>query len=106
MRDGETVELVFKVKNTGDRSGKETVQIYLKEAAGTLFNPGKTLHGFSKICLDPGAEKEVHFTLDTEDFSLYSPVYETWVMEKGVFQIEVGASCEDIRLTRGIKMIS
>lgn len=97
--DGEQLEVIFKLRNTGNRSGKETVQLYVREAAGKLFNPGKTLHGFSKIYLNPGEEKEVRFTLDTRDFSLYSPVYETWVMEQSIYHIEIGASCEDIRLT-------
>lgn len=58
FKEGESVEVSFKLKNTGDMAGKETVQLYLREAAGTLYNPGKTLHGFSKIRLTPVKRKK------------------------------------------------
>lgn len=103
LQEGETAEVSLKVKNTGGRAGKETVQLYIREAAGTLYNPGKTLHGFCKVHLSPQEEKRITFTLNSDDFSLYSPVYRKWAMGNSIFFIEVGASSEDIRLTGKIR---
>ena len=54
---GQGVELHVQVKNTGDRSGKETVQLYIEDVVSSVATPVKQLRGFAKLAIDPGATK-------------------------------------------------
>ncbi len=57
------------VKNTGNRAGKETVILYLRDEVATLSPNGKRVKRFAKISLDAGQSKTLTFKLNTEDFS-------------------------------------
>ena len=93
----ETLEIDLRVKNTGDRAGKEIVQLYIRPADSAVFRPEKELKGFAKIDLQPGEEKVVHFVLDRRAFAYYSTGEKEWLVEPGKYQIMVGASSRDIR---------
>ncbi len=97
--DGENVVVRFKVKNTGAVAGKEVAQVYVRDVQSTAFRPAKELKGFAKVDLKPGEEVEVSITLDTRAFAYYDVPSHTWVVEAGDFEIMVGASSRDIRLT-------
>ncbi len=102
LEKGKPLSVSLRVKNTGNRTGKETVQIYVSDPASTVRRPKKELKGFQKVELKPREEKTVTITLNGDDFAFYSPVYRRWVVEKGVFQILAGASSRDIRLSAEI----
>lgn len=94
--DGLTVKL--DVTNTGEKAGKETVQVYVHDCQASLDRPFKELKGFVKVALEPGETKTVTIPLDFHAFAFYHPSYQQWVTEDGDFEILVGASLEDIRL--------
>jgi beta-glucosidase len=94
---GDPVEVSVQVTNTGQRAGRETVQLYVHDQASSLVRPPKELKGFEKVSLDPGETATVHFVLDERAFSFYDPYREEWVAEPGAFDILVGASSRDIR---------
>lgn len=89
----------FKVRNTGAVAGKETTQVYVRDMQSTPFRPNKELKGFAKVDLQPGEETEVSLTLDARAFAFYDVPGRAWVVEAGDFEILVGASSRDIRLT-------
>jgi beta-glucosidase len=86
------------VGNTGGRSGREVVQVYVGDPAAAVARPPRELKAFAKISLEPGAEQEVVFGLTARDLSYWSVLHRRWVLEPGEFQIAVGASSRDIRL--------
>ncbi len=90
------------VKNTGKRDGKEVVQLYVRDVASTVFMPEKELKGFEKVHLDAGEEKVVEFTLDKRAFSFYNTAVSDWTIEEGDFEILIGSSSRDIRLTEKV----
>lgn len=90
--DGDCVTL--KVKNIGNRPGKETVQLYI--GASQPGRPAHQLRGFEKVTLDPGEETSVRFTLTDMDFSSY--VDGAFRVIPGVYEVQIGASSRDIRL--------
>src|ERR1022692_2995747 len=65
-----TVRVSVEVKNTGDRSGTETVQLYIHETTGPVATPIKQLRGFERVDLKPGETKNVTLTLTPEDLQL------------------------------------
>ena len=89
------------VKNIGDVAGDEVVQLYINDKVSSVITPFKELKGFERISLEAGQEKTIEFMLDFDSFKLLNKSFE-WVVEKGEFEILVGASSEDIRLSETI----
>lgn len=106
LKNGETIDVSFKVKNTGKYSGMEAVQIYIHDVKSALKRPEKELKGFSKVELLPGEEKLVTITLDESAFSYYIPHMGAFGVESGEFEISVGASSRDLRLKGRVNFIS
>ena len=86
-----------RVRNVGDRAGDEVVQLYLRELVASVARAVIQLQGFRRVHLAPGEEREVAFTLGTEQLRLLDRDLR-WVVEPGVFRVLVGASSKDIRL--------
>jgi beta-glucosidase len=65
----EKIQVNVTIKNTGDRTGKETVELYICDLYGSISRPVKQLKGFEKIQLAPNETKTAAFTLDKKDLS-------------------------------------
>jgi beta-glucosidase len=96
---GETVRFTVQVANLGKLNGKETVQVYVHDAASSLDRPESELKAFQKVALEAGESTKLEFALDERAFAFYDSLQEKWVVEPGEFQIRVGSSSEDIRCT-------
>ena len=64
-----------------------------------MRRPQKELKGFVKVALEPGETKTVSVTLDSRAFAYWDPRHKSWISESGKFDILVGSSSADIRLT-------
>ncbi len=102
--DGLTVSL--DVSNTGKVAGKEVVQVYVHDRLSGLERPVKELKGFAKVDLQPGETKTVSIALDFRAFAYYHPEYKQWITEDGEFDILIGASAQDIRLSAAVTLQS
>ncbi|MGC2399982.1 MAG: glycoside hydrolase family 3 C-terminal domain-containing protein, partial [Acidobacteriaceae bacterium] len=91
------------VKNTGDRPGVETVQLYTHERFAPVSTAIEQLHGFQRVALDPGESKTVSFTLTPEDLMLLD-LNMHWSVVPGTFDIMVGASSADVPLTAALEV--
>jgi beta-glucosidase len=91
-RDGQLVVSVD-VTNTGKRTGKEVVQMYVKDEFGQVMRPNKELKGFEKIELKPGETKHVEFTI-TPDMLVFTGLEMKPVLEAGAYKVMVGPSSE------------
>lgn len=99
---GMTVEdhtVSFRVQNTGGAAGEEIAQLYIHKETAGIFRPEQELKGFAKVFLEPGEEKKVSISLCDRSFALWSIKEQDWVVEPGVYEIRIGASSRDIRLT-------
>ncbi|MGM1049080.1 MAG: beta-glucosidase [Bacillota bacterium] len=94
-----SVTISFWLENIGNRSGKEVIQLYVHDEECKWTRPEKELKAFAKIELAPGEKKEVVFELEERDFAYYNTKYNRWVAESGYFQIALGSSSRDIRIT-------
>lgn len=90
------------VQNTGDMSGKEVVQLYIRDIESTISVPEKELKGFEKIGLAPGEKTRITFSLKKDSFTHYDVKRKKWCVESGEFEILVGSSSRDIRLKKRI----
>ncbi len=101
----ESVTLSFNVTNTGTVAADEVAQIYLSPTEnGQNIRPIQ-LQGFARVSLDPGQTKTVKVKLYTEQFSYYTnDGVRQWNITPGTFEIKVGASSTDIRLSDRITL--
>ncbi|BBI34797.1 glycoside hydrolase family 3 C-terminal domain-containing protein [Cohnella abietis] len=106
LSDVETLTVRLKVRNSGDRVGKETVQLYVRDNESRLIRPEKELKAFAKVELKPDEEKEVVFTLDKRAFAYYDPEQADWIVETGDFDILVGQSSRHILLVETVHVRS
>lgn len=106
MTDKEQLTVTCKVKNTGNRFGKEIVQLYTHVKDSAVRRPVRELKGFEKIALEPGEEKEVRFVLDAKAFAYYEPKLHDWFVERKAAVVEIGVSSRDIRLSAEVRLDS
>jgi len=104
--DDGSVEITVMVENTGERSGKEVVQVYVSECSPRLPRPNRELKAFARVALEPGEDKTLQFSLTWRDFAFYDSVAASWVMEGGEYEISIGASSADIRLGARVSLES
>ena len=104
MADTDTLKVSFKVKNTGSVAGAEIAQVYVSDKVSTVYRPVKELKSFKKVWLEPGEEKEVTVELCRRAFAFYNVKINDWCVESGEFDILVGSSSADIRLSACVKV--
>lgn len=95
--DGLTV--TFSVTNTGKFDGAEVCQVYVRDVESSVYREDKALKGFEKVFLKVGETKDVTVRLDKRSFAFYDVERKDWVVETGEFEILVGASSRDVRLS-------
>jgi beta-glucosidase len=106
ISDADGLRIKVTITNTGTMSGKETVQLYVRDVAASVFRPEKELKGFAKVSLDPAEAQTISFELDRRAFAFYDPASRDWQIEGGEFEILVGASSRDIRLAGTVELVS
>ena len=84
------------VTNTGEYTGEETVQLYLRDMVGSVTRPVKELKGFRKVLLNPGESKQVEFDITVDDLKFYNSDLQ-FVAEPGEFQVFIGGSSEKVK---------
>ena len=92
------------VKNTGNRAGAEIVQLYIAKPDAKVFRPAQELKAFAKVQLAAGESKTVTLTLDDKAFRYWNTKTDRWEVEGGSYEIRVGASSADIRLTAVVEV--
>lgn len=104
MNGSDTLTVSVDVTNTGHLAGKETVQLYVRDLTGACRRPDKELKGFEKVALEPGETKTVSITLDKRSFAWYNTELKDWYAANGTYELLIGASSRDIRLTAKVQM--
>ncbi|WP_024856514.1 glycoside hydrolase family 3 C-terminal domain-containing protein [Ruminococcus albus] len=102
ISDDKTLTVSCNITNTGSRAGMEIVQLYVSDKESSVARPVKELKGFEKVSLRPGETKKVFFSLDKRAFAYYETAINDWFVEYGEFEIMIGASSRDIRLSGSV----
>lgn len=97
-------QVSFTLTNTGKLSGAEVSQIYLSCKSGRVYRPKKELRHFAKTYLEAGESRRITITLNPRDFSYYNVTESRWDIEDADYEILVGASVSDIRLSATIHL--
>ena len=92
------------VTNTGSRAGAEIVQVYTAKPDARIFRPAQELKAFTKVWLEAGESKTVTLPLDDKAFRYWNTKTDSWEVEGGTYELRVGASSADIRLTAAVEV--
>jgi beta-glucosidase len=102
ISDTEELKVTVDITNTGSRAGKEIVQLYVQDRTNTTIRPLRELKGFEKVELNPGETKTVEFSLNKRSFASYSESLGDWYCASGDYDIVIGSSSRDLRLTQTV----
>ena len=90
------------VTNTGARDGAEIVQVYIAKPGAEVFRPAQELKAFARVPLAAGESRTVTLPLDDKAFRYWNTRTDCWEVEGGRYEVRVGASSADIRLTANV----
>lgn len=93
----DTITVKVTVTNTGDREGKEVVQLYVRDIVSSVSTPVQQLKGFSKVNLQPGESRVVELKLPIKELALWNARM-VEVVEPGDFELQIGSASDDIKL--------
>jgi beta-glucosidase len=92
---GDSLEVSVDVRNSGDRSGDEVVQLYVRDDVASVEEPVKRLVGFQRIAERSGETRTVTLRIRPESLALYDRQMRR-VVEPGTFTVYVGTSSDDV----------
>lgn len=86
------------VTNTGSVAGKESVQLYVTAPESKLTKPAIELKSFAKTrLLQPGESQTLRMTVSPYDLASFDPDIQSWITDKGRYEVRFAASSTDIR---------
>jgi beta-glucosidase len=101
---GEPVDVKCQIRNVGTRPGAEVAQLYIHPLEPSIQRPVRELKGFTKVWLNPGEKKEIHFAVDRKAFQYFDPATHQFKIDTGRYRLEVAASSRDVRLTQSFDL--
>jgi beta-glucosidase len=96
LTPGSPIEVSLSLSNTGEKEGKEIVQLYIRDLVASTTRPVKELKGFEGVTLAPGETKTVTFEINEEMLQFYT-ANEKWESEAGEFEVMVGGNSRDLQ---------
>lgn len=87
------------VTNVGDVRGIETVQAYVRAPGSRVERAPRDLRAFAQVELGPGETQTVALAIDARDLAFYDVEAGAFVVEHTSYEVEVGASAEDLRVS-------
>jgi beta-glucosidase len=100
---GETVDVSFKITNTGSVAGDEVPQLYIRDLYASMPRPVKELKGYVRLTLQPGESKTIIFHLPVDQLAFYDQNLDL-MLEPGDIKVMIGSSSEDIHLFSSFKV--
>lgn len=98
MTADDSLRVTVTVKNTGNRAGKEVVQLYIRDSDASVDRPLKELKGCAKVSLKPGQQQNVSIAIGKDALSFYDETAQKWTCEPGKFTVLVGNSSDNLKL--------
>ncbi|MEU6138931.1 glycoside hydrolase family 3 C-terminal domain-containing protein [Streptomyces sp. NPDC047081] len=100
----EGITVRVRVRNSGQRAGREVVQVYVAPIEADAGRPGRWLAGFASVEAVPGESAEAVVELPRRAFEVWDETARAWSFVKGSYEIQVSRSITDRRLTATINV--
>lgn len=104
IEEGGNAVISVGLRNTGERSGSEVIQIYVSDTQSSAVRPLRELKAFKKVTLDANDGHTVTLTLTPRDFAFFDVAAQKWRVEPGEFEIFAGFSSADIRASAKVTL--
>ena len=91
---GEKLIASCTLTNTGNKKGREVVQLYLRDRVASIVRPVRELKGFTSVTLEPGTSQDVSFEITEEMLQFYHPD-QGWVVEPGRFEVWIAPNAAE-----------
>jgi len=95
-QEEDVISITCKIKNTGNLSGKELIQVYVNDVKSSVLRPLKELKGFKKVSLNSGESKSIQIDIPVKDFAFFDDKKMNWKLETGQFKLMIGTSSKNI----------
>jgi beta-glucosidase len=106
IRGGEDLEVVVTARNSGTRSGREVVQVYLEAPDDDPRRPIRVLAAFAAVEAAPGARADVRLIVPARTFARFDEGSREWVWRPGSYTLRAGRSSRDLRLSTPVTVVS
>ena len=104
--EGTDLTVTVPVTNTGERRGKQVVQLYVHDVEASVHRPEQELQAFAVAVLGPGETAQVALPLDRRSFAVWDVATGTWAVEAGTYELRLGTSSRDIAATVTVEVAS
>ena len=104
INDDEKLKVTVTVDNTGERDGKEIVQLYVIHNGRTVYMPKVQLRAFEKVKVAAKNSATVTFMLDKRAFAFYDINEKDWLVESGDYEIAVGGNVRELTCRATVKV--
>jgi beta-glucosidase len=91
-----SVQVTVKVRNTGKRASDEVVQLYVQHLGSAVQRPLEELKGFTRVRIEPGAERDVTMELKPRDLAYWDVAAHAWRVEKEQVRVLAGGSSDKL----------
>lgn len=98
-------EVTFTLTNTGERHGAEVAQVYVGRRGDGVLRPARVLAGWARVELAPGERQTVTVPVDPTALRHHDVATGTWQVETATYDVLVGASVRDVRLTGALDVV-
>ncbi|MFC7886208.1 glycoside hydrolase family 3 C-terminal domain-containing protein [Streptomyces sp. NPDC057376] len=103
--DGDdTATVRVTVTNTGERTGKHVVQVYVATTAGRVRRPLRELRAFSKVELAPGESREVELRLGRRAFAYWDIEGSRWTVAPGQYTVQIAENASQVVAERTVTL--
>lgn len=103
--ESDTISIQIEVQNTGEIYGKEVIQVYTEKDSTSIDRPIRELRGFAKTrLLSPQESQSLTIDIPLTDLRYWDENKNSWQLEEGNYQIQVGASSRSISFTKGVTL--
>lgn len=99
----DTIRLEVDVKNTGNKDGKEVVQVYVHDIVSSVATPVQQLKAFKKELIKKGQHIKFHLEIPVSELGLYNERME-YVVEPGAFELQIGSAANHINFVKTINV--
>jgi beta-glucosidase len=99
----DVIKIAVDVKNTGNRDGKEVIQVYVRDKVSSVATPIQQLKAFSKQLIPKGQTRTVQLEIPVSELGLYNERMK-YVVEPGAFELQIGAAADNIHFTKVIQV--
>jgi beta-glucosidase len=96
---GQDLPLTVTVRNSGERAGREVVQVYLEALDDDPSRPLRVLAAFASVSGAPGERVDVRLTVPARSFARFDESQRSWAWQPGTYALHAGHSSRDLRLT-------